>query len=125
MQPSHFRTLSLVAVLAPLAARSQTLRGITVDGAGQPVSGVVVMLLDSALQVAARGMTTASGEFRLTAAHAGTYRLRTLRIGFRPTVSEPRTLGLGSDASSRVVLSSIPVALDAVRTTGQSICRAF
>ena len=125
MGTSHFRALSLVALLAPLAARAQTLRGITVDGAGQPVSGVVVMLLDSASQVAARGMTTGSGEFRLTAAHAGTYRLRTLRIGFRPTVSEPRSLGVGSEVSSRVVLSSIPVALDAVRTTAQSVCRGF
>lgn len=122
---AQYRALSLVALFAPLAARSQTMRGITVDGTGQPVSGVVVMLLDSASQVAARGMTTASGEFRLTAAHAGTYKLRTLRIGFRPTVSEPRSLGVGVEVSSRVVLSGIPVVLDALRTTAQSVCRAF
>jgi hypothetical protein len=124
MRTSHVRALCLLA-LAPLAARSQTFRGVTVDGAGLPVSGVVVMLLDSASHVAARGITTGSGEFRLTAAHAGTYRLRTLRIGFRPTVSEPRSLGAGLEVSNRVVLSSIPVALDAVRTTAQSVCRAF
>jgi hypothetical protein len=119
------RALSLVALLVPVGARSQTLRGVTVDASGQPVPGVVVMLLDSASQVAARGITTGGGDFRLTAARAGTYRLRTLRIGFRPTLSEPRLLPAGSEISSRVVLSSIPVALDAVRTTSESVCRAF
>ena len=32
---------------------------------------------------------------------------------------------MGAEVSSRVVLSAIPVALDAVRTTGQSVCKAF
>lgn len=125
MRPLHRRPLALVALLSPVAARAQTLRGVTVDASNTPVPGVVVMLLDSASQVAARGVTNGNGEFRLTAAHAGTFRLRTLRIGFRPTVSEPRTLPAGSDVSDRVVLSTIAVHLDAVQTTGKSVCRAF
>jgi Carboxypeptidase regulatory-like domain len=117
--------LSLVSLLIPLAAGSQTLRGIAVDASDRPVSGVVLMLLDSASHVAARGLTDGRGEFRLTATKPGTYRLRTQRIGFRPTLSEPHTLAAGTDMASRVVLAGIPIVLDTVRAASRSVCRTF
>ena len=113
MRAFHRRALALLALLSP------------VDASNAPVPGVVVTLQDSASRIAARGMTNGQGEFRLVATKPGTYRLRTLRIGFKPTVSEPRVLNAGAEVSIRVVLAGVPVALDAVRTTGESVCRAF
>jgi len=125
MRAFHRRALALLALLSPVAAHAQAVRGITVDASNAPVPGVVVTLQDSASRIAARGMTNGQGEFRLVATKPGTYRLRTLRIGFKPTVSEPRVLNAGAEVSIRVVLAGVPVALDAVRTTGESVCRAF
>jgi len=123
---SHHRAALVgLSLVLPFAARAQTMRGIVVDASSSPVSGVVVMLLDSASRVVARGMTTSQGEFRVTAAHAGTYRLRTLRIGFHPTISEPRLLAAGTEFSSRVELAGIPIALDTIRTTSRNVCRSF
>lgn len=115
----------LAASLVASAASAQTLRGVTVDAGERPITGVVVMLVDTASNVAARGLTNEKGEFRLTAASAGIYRLRTLRIGFRPTLSTPFTLDGASEPTTRVVLSDIPVMLDTMHTTGRSVCGTF
>jgi hypothetical protein len=48
MLRARYGALFIVSLLIPAAARSQTLRGVAVDASDQPVSGVVVMLLDSA-----------------------------------------------------------------------------
>jgi hypothetical protein len=49
----------------------------------------------------------------------------TLRIGFRPTDSDPLTLRAGADVVRRVVLSGLPVGLDTVRVAGLDVCRAL
>jgi hypothetical protein len=125
MRRSHGGALSLAGLLFPLAAGAQTLGGVAVDVGNHPVSGAVVMLLDSTSHVAARGLTNERGEFRLTAAHPGTYRVRTLRIGFRPTLSEPHILATGNEVDTRVVLAGIPILLDTVHATSRNVCRAF
>ena len=110
---------------AASAARAQTVRGVVVDPADQPVGGVVVLLVDSATRVDARALSDERGAFRLAAPRAGAYRLRTLRIGYRPVVSAPFQLLAGGEVTQRVVVTGLPVGLDTVRVAGQNVCRAF
>lgn len=113
------------AVALPAAIHAQTVRGTVADAGDQPVAGVVVLLVDSTSRVAARGLSDQRGEFRLTADRAGTFRLRTLRIGFRPVTSDPVVLSDGSEVTRRIVLSNVPVALEGMRVVDRSECRAF
>ncbi|HEX3865764.1 MAG TPA: carboxypeptidase-like regulatory domain-containing protein [Gemmatimonadaceae bacterium] len=109
----------------PRAVRAQTVRGTVVDSTDRPVDGVVVQLTDSASHVAARALSSERGEFRLSAQHAGTYRIRTLRIGFHPVLSEPVTLLAGGEITQRIVVPSLPIGLDTMRIASQNVCRAF
>src|SRR5215831_9773817 len=124
MRLGRFVSVVLTLVCAAIA-RGQAVRGVVVDATDRPVSGVVVTLVDSAWAVSARSLTNDRGEFRLTTTRAGTYRVRTLRIGFRPVVSDPVALVSGGEITQRSVLTSVALRLDTVRVAGQNVCRAF
>jgi len=115
-----FACAALLGVALPL--RAQVVRGAVVDVSDRPVSGVVVALLDSAQQVVARALTDDAGEYRVLAPRAGTYRLRTLRIGFQPTVSTPQVLSAGSLTALRLVVDGVPISLSAIRVVERSAC---
>jgi len=104
------------------AVCGQAVHGTVADGAGHPVRGVVISLLEDDSIAVAQSLTSVSGAFRLAAPHAGTYRIRTLRIGFRPTVTTPFELPGGVDVARHVSLDPIPVALDTVHVTGKATC---
>ncbi len=106
-----------------MAVSAQTVHGTVVDHANAPVSGVVTQLLDSTARVVARQLSTPSGTFRLTAPRAGTYRIQTLRIGFLPTLSNPRVFAPGEETTERIVLAGVHVSFDTIRVVGQSSCR--
>lgn len=116
--------LWLVTVLAPaLVAHAQRVRGTVVrptDGAGLP--GVVVLLLDDAGSVAGRALTNERGEYRIVAPAAGTYRERTLRIGYRPLTSEAYSLAAGEEIVRRISLVAVPFTLDTLRVVNASGC---
>lgn len=118
-------TLVLASLLfLPAIARGQTIRGAAIDRVDSlPVAGVVVLLVDSAGTVVARSLSNERGEFRLSALTSGTYRVRTLRIGFRPAISQPLVLGAGEDLVQRLVLTGVPFSLDTVRVVGRAVCR--
>lgn len=111
----------LVALSA--SARAQTILGTVVDASERPVGGVVVFMLDSTSAVVARALSTESGAFRVAAPRAGSYRLRTMRIGYRPTTTEPIPLLLGGEVTRRVSLTGALVALDTVRIVDRNSCR--
>ena len=121
------KTLMAAVVLLAAAgvARAQTIRGVIADGADQPVSGVVVFMLDSTSTVVARALSNERGEFRVVGPRAGTYRLRTMRIGYRPTTSEGMVALLGGEVEKRVTLSGAQVALDTVRVVDRNSCRVM
>lgn len=114
-----FATLSCVAAVV----RAQAIRGVVVDATERPVAGVVVFMVDSASRVVARALSAEGGQFRVAAARAGSYRLRTMRIGYRPTVTEPIALLLGGEVERRVTLTGAQVALDTVRVVDRNSCR--
>ena len=116
---------ALVAPAAPGPARAQTVHGTVVDATARPIPGVVVLLVDSASQVAARALTDARGLYRVSAPRPATYRLRTLRIGYRPVVSAPFVVAAGGDVTRRLELTGLPISLDTIRVVDRSVCRAF
>jgi hypothetical protein len=114
-----------VGLLTAVTAQSvdaQAVRGVVVDAADAPVAGAVVLLLDARSTVIARALTNESGEFRVSATQPGTYRLRTLRIGYKPAMSAPFDLAPGSNLSRRVAMDDIPVSLEAVTVTSRNVC---
>lgn len=119
------RVVLLVLVLFSSVTRGQTVRGTVIDRADTvPVAGVVVFLIDASGNVAARSLTNERGEFRLPARSAGDYRVRTLRIGFRPVLSASIALAAGQELSQQIVVAGVPFSLDTVRVERKSsTCR--
>jgi protocatechuate 3,4-dioxygenase beta subunit len=121
------RAATLIVALAALTvgatANAQTIRGTVVDETGRQVPGVVVFMLDSNSAAVARSLSDERGAFRIAAPRAGSYRVRTMRIGYRPTISEPIALPLGGAVDRRIVLSGAHVALDTIRVSGHNSCR--
>src|SRR5687767_11183410 len=104
---THRRSRIVLALLLSLstAAEAQTVRGSVADERDAPVAGVVVQLLDAQSAIIARALSNERGEYRLMAPSDGTYRVRTLRIGFRPMSYGPFTLRAGEDLAQRLVLT--------------------
>lgn len=89
------RTILALTAASCFAAglSAQTLDGrLTNQADGTPIPDALVVLLDSTGTAVARGATTSSGGFRLTAPHSGRVTLQVLRIGFRRWDSAPLEL---------------------------------
>jgi hypothetical protein len=112
------------AFLAAVAgvAEAQMVRGTIVDAAGTPVPGVIVRLIADDSSTAARALTDQRGDFTVSTPRPGRYRLSTLRIGFRPLVSDPISLAAGQVVQHRVEVTGIALALSQVRITADRSC---
>jgi hypothetical protein len=120
------RTYLVVVTALPALASAQSIRGVVVDSAGRsPVPGVVLLLLDQSGQVDGRALSNERGEYRLSGRSAGDYRVRTLRIGFRPMISDLLTLRVGGEIDHDFVLAGVPLSLDTVRVAARSACAAY
>ena len=118
--------LGAAALMLPMLVQAQSVRGIVVGrGDSSGVPGVVVLLLDAAGTVSARALTNERGEYRLAATTPGAYRIRTMRIGFRPVVSAPVQLNGSEDVLHDPIVAGAAVALDTVRVVGRNACRRF
>ena len=115
--------LLALALLIPASLVAQSIRGVVVEANDRPVGGVVVMLIDSAANITARSLSNPAGEFRLAAPRAGTYRVRTLRVGFRPVTSAPVLLLAGQEVTQRIGLTGVVFSLDTVRVLARNSCR--
>jgi hypothetical protein len=113
----------VLLVAVPWVAAAQTVRGTVVDQGQVPVPGVVVQLIDAHQLVAARALTDERGGFRVQAAAPGAYRLRTLRIGFRPITTEAVQLAAGAEITRTLIVSGVAFNLDTVRVVSRNTCR--
>jgi protocatechuate 3,4-dioxygenase beta subunit len=111
--------------VAASAAGGQVVRGSVTDISRRPTPGVVVLLVDSTTQVAARALSDERGSFRLAAPRPGTYQIRTLRIGYRPVLSDHFALGAGNEVTRDLVITDLPISLDTMRVVDRNVCRAF
>lgn len=80
----------LATLILPFPLVAQSVQGRLLDAVtNAPVPSATVQLLRGAdgTQVVARGVTDEQGAFQLTASESGTYRLRSLRVGYEPATS--------------------------------------
>jgi len=100
-------------------ANAQSVRGIVVElDTGEPISGALVILLDADSTTAATAMSSSSGAYYLQPSSPGTYRLRTDRIGYSSTLSEPLEIMESASLSYRVEASTRPVELETLMVEG-------
>jgi hypothetical protein len=113
-----------LALLAGSTAslNAQAVRGTVQDAANQPVSGVVLSLLDSTDAVVVRALSDERGEFRMLAGRAGTLRVRAQRIGYIATMSPAFVAATGATVAQNIVLEGVKTQLAAVRVTSSSSC---
>ena len=82
----------------------------------------MVLLVDSTDAPRDRALTRADGLFHVRATAAGTYRLRALRIGFRPTMSAAFALAPGQVVQRNLTVTGEPVVLDRLTARETSQC---
>lgn len=115
--------LAALLLLTAVPAAAQSIRGQLTDSISRaPLAGAFLTLIDDRGVEKARTITNAAGEFLLAAPAAGTYRLRSKRIGFRPYVSRPLELHAGETISYNASIDPIPVALAKVVVAGDRQC---
>jgi len=117
MRVSFFVVVGACALGSSLVAQpALRISGRVVDSLDRPVAGVRITLEPTARSI----VSEEDGRFVFNAVPSGAYRLRFVRIGFRPA-TEAVTLDSGS-VVLRVALGAIPAVLDSVlireRTSG-------
>jgi Carboxypeptidase regulatory-like domain len=109
----------LCTLLAAAPAGAQTVRGRVVDaGSGVPVPGAVVQMLEPGGRRVAAVLADSAGRYRLTAPAAGTYRLRTERVGFATAQAATVTLADGHTLDHDLRAESRRVVLETVVAQG-------
>jgi hypothetical protein len=87
-----------------------------------PGSLVVLLAVDSTGNVVARGQSTSTGYFTLTLPTAGTFEVRALRVGFRPTVSARVAVPATGVATINIELTERRIVLAPVRVRERATC---
>ena len=120
------RRLLLVAALgAPGGvAIAQQIRGdVVLADRATRAAGVIIVVTDRGGATVARTLTGDGGEFELRLPRPGTFSLRALRIGFKPTLVSPVDVTGSDTASVHVVLSGDVVTLASITVKGDNVCR--
>ena len=108
-------TLALLACLAPGPhageANAQVIRGVVVDSASQlPITGVLVLLTDSASREVQRRQVDTNGEFGFVAPGPGRYSVRAERFGMTTDTIERIDVATGDTVSLRMALGRLSIA---------------
>ena len=114
---------SVGALLVPIVAGAQVVRGVVLDEAsGRPLPGVVVVLLDSTGKRLAGVLVDDNGRYAIRSTFPGRFAVRAERIGYRADAATPISLSIGQTIELRLTTRPIPVVLGAVRVTGRTAC---
>jgi hypothetical protein len=114
---------TLLMTTSPAAA--QTLRGRVTQPSGLGVAGVVILLIDSAGNIASRALSDGLGDYRMSAPRSGSYRVRTMRIGYHPTSFVAVKLDAGVTFEQSLDVTALPLALDTVHVTAEARCAPY
>jgi hypothetical protein len=125
MEAGRMTATLRVLALALLGARglsAQIIRGVVVEQANDvPVREVLVRLLDRDGRTVSRALSDEQGRYRLVA-NPGTYRIQTLRIGYRPVLSAELALKAGDEIQHTITVANLPFSLDRVTIAAQRSC---
>jgi hypothetical protein len=114
-------SLALVVSVATQPLSAQTVSGRLVDGlAHVPIDRAFIVLLDETGYELERVLTDAQGHFSLAAPMAGTYQLRSERIGFRAGLSGQFVLAVDEDHALELLVDPVVVRLDTLTVSGDS-----
>jgi hypothetical protein len=114
----------VLALALPPGLRAQVLRGRLIPAQGDPAGGAVVILLDSAGVERGRTVSGPSGNYGFVAPAAGRYRIRVLRVGYGPWMSDPVTIGADDVREFSPALPAVRVVLAAIEVTSDTRCSA-
>ncbi len=116
------KSFALSAWVAVAANAQGVVRG-TVVSRTMPagVSGAVVLLFDAGNVERARALTGDNGQFAFRAVPQGRYSIRTLRIGFRPSVFGP--FALAGDTTLRIAMQDLPAELPPITSNERTKCQ--
>lgn len=117
--------LLIVAACVPLHGMAQSVSGIVVEqGSGTPVSGAMVLLVDSAGTRVDQALTDAVGRFVVNAHAPGIHRIEVERIGYPQWFAAPfRATDLGT--SLTVEVPSEPISLEGIDVSAERRCEAM
>lgn len=120
------RNRTLYVLLIPILATPSLAQGIAgtviASSAASGIPGVIVQLTDSSGIILARAMSRPDGGFTLRAPRTGSFTIRTLRLGFRPSTFGPFVIGDAGLSGLRLVLDEVPVSLTGVNVVATSEC---
>ncbi len=115
--------LLLAAAVCPPSLSAQRVRGeVMYPDSTSAASQVIVIAADANGVDVAQTTSGQSGAFDLQLPRSGQYRIRALRLGFRPTRVAPVDVAADQTRSIRIILSPSIVSLAQVRVRGQSVC---
>lgn len=110
---------------ATTRAAAQSLAGLVVEqDSRQPVAAALVQLLPAERDSILKSLVTnPAGRFRIAPIAPGRYRLRMLRIGFRPWTSDPLSVEAGAAREETFAIPAVPVVLSEITVEGKNPCR--
>jgi hypothetical protein len=116
------RGLACAALCSGVAA-GQSVRGVVLyPDSTTRAPGIIVVALDERGDAVARTLSGPDGTFELQVPGAGSYGLRLLRIGYRPTVLSAMDVPADGVGGVRAILQAQAVALAAVTVRSDNVC---
>ncbi|MCH8254159.1 MAG: carboxypeptidase regulatory-like domain-containing protein [Gemmatimonadetes bacterium] len=116
--------LQMLTMTVAVSTDAQLISGQIVDSTtGVPVATGFVVLLDEYGIEIARTVSTGQGRFTLRAPRSGTYLLRSERIGYRVSVSQPLRLEAGRTLEYTLQVAALPVRLSDIEVQRKDECR--
>lgn len=114
--------LAVVVALSSLRpVASQTIKGKVVDAtSGMPISMAHVTLIGASGMTVGSNVTDTDGSFLIPVSEAGTYRLRAMRIGYTPFMTDTLVLWAGEEADVQLMLRAIAVPLPPVEAVAEA-----
>ena len=112
---------ALVTSLVSQSLVAQTVSGRLIDGLVHvPIHRAFIVLLDDTNSEQGRVLTDPQGRFSLSAPRAGTFRLRSERIGFRAGLSASFELSADESYTLEMLVTPVVVRLDTLRVSGDA-----
>lgn len=106
------------------AVEGQRIRGVVVLGdSTTPAPGAIIEVRDSSGVAVSRGLSAENGAFELNLPSAGSFQLRVLRVGFRPSIEADVAIASGETVTRRLVMTGLPLGITGVNVRTSRQCR--
>lgn len=121
------RWIAVAILVSATPLHAQEVRGRLTDAhTGAAIDRAFLVLLSETGVELNRVLTSETGEFSVRAPGPGVYRLRSERIGFESTTSDPLVLADGDSRQLRITVAPVVVRLDTLRVEDDSReCRVY